>query len=140
MLLGLSFSFSSCSSFSFLSVLFFLCLLVRPYVLYTLSANAAGNRTLCDLCQAKYQRKQTRHKERRIVEHDAAEELDGTREHRKKEQLSWWTNFFLYRSTNLECVPDSSSPCALPRNTSTTHINIIYFCPCFWEYFLTKYF
>ncbi|XP_017797248.1 PREDICTED: uncharacterized protein LOC108578426 isoform X1 [Habropoda laboriosa] len=36
------------------------------------------NRTLCDLCQAKYQRKQTRHRERRIVEHEAAEELDGT--------------------------------------------------------------
>ncbi|XP_076175172.1 hulk isoform X2 [Ptiloglossa arizonensis] len=34
------------------------------------------NRTLCDLCQAKYQRKQTRHKERRIVEHEATEELD----------------------------------------------------------------
>ncbi|XP_050478408.1 uncharacterized protein LOC126867664 isoform X3 [Bombus huntii] len=34
------------------------------------------NRTLCDLCQAKYQRKQSRHKERRIVEHEAAEELD----------------------------------------------------------------
>ncbi|XP_076628680.1 hulk isoform X2 [Colletes latitarsis] len=34
------------------------------------------NRTLCDLCQAKYQRKQGRHKERRIVEHEATEELD----------------------------------------------------------------
>ncbi|XP_017758613.1 PREDICTED: uncharacterized protein LOC108549636 isoform X4 [Eufriesea mexicana] len=34
------------------------------------------NRTLCDLCQAKYQRKQTRHRDRRIVEHEAAEELD----------------------------------------------------------------
>ncbi|XP_078039522.1 hulk isoform X2 [Augochlora pura] len=34
------------------------------------------NRTLCELCQAKNQRKQGRHKERRIVEHDPAEELD----------------------------------------------------------------
>ncbi|XP_076288397.1 hulk isoform X1 [Lasioglossum baleicum] len=34
------------------------------------------NRTLCELCQAKNQRKQGRHKERRIVEHEAAEELD----------------------------------------------------------------
>ncbi|XP_054003496.1 uncharacterized protein LOC128889677 isoform X2 [Hylaeus anthracinus] len=34
------------------------------------------NRTLCDLCEAKYQRKQGRHKERRIVEHDPVEELD----------------------------------------------------------------
>ncbi|XP_034174484.1 hulk isoform X1 [Osmia lignaria lignaria] len=34
------------------------------------------NRTLCDLCQAKYQRKQARHRERRIVEHEATEELD----------------------------------------------------------------
>nr|XP_012139952.1 PREDICTED: uncharacterized protein LOC100881857 isoform X2 [Megachile rotundata] len=37
------------------------------------------NRTLCDLCQAKYQRKQTRHRERRIlVEHEATEELDDS--------------------------------------------------------------
>ncbi|XP_076765990.1 hulk isoform X1 [Xylocopa sonorina] len=36
------------------------------------------NRTLCDLCQAKYQRKQTRQKERRIVEHEAAVEIDDT--------------------------------------------------------------
>ncbi|XP_043516214.1 protein disulfide-isomerase-like isoform X1 [Frieseomelitta varia] len=33
------------------------------------------NRTLCDLCQAKYQRKQTRQRSK-IVEHEAAEELD----------------------------------------------------------------
>ncbi|XP_076227212.1 hulk isoform X2 [Nomia melanderi] len=35
------------------------------------------NRTLCELCQAKYQRKQTRHRDRRHIEHEAAEELDG---------------------------------------------------------------
>ena len=47
--------------------------------------------------------------------------------------------FSLPFSTDLECVPDSSSPCALPRNTSTTHCQyIIYiFVHCFWEYFLT---
>ncbi|XP_076673088.1 hulk isoform X2 [Andrena cerasifolii] len=34
------------------------------------------NRTLCDLCQAKYQRKQTRHKERRNVDHETTEGVD----------------------------------------------------------------
>lgn len=74
LLLGLSFSFL----FVFLSV----------HTLYTLSTNAAGNRTLCDLCQAKYQRKQSRHKERRIIEHEAAEELDGT--HVKTDKENNW--------------------------------------------------
>ena len=91
LLLGLSLlSLSLCLSLSLLSVF------LSVHTLYTLSANAAGNRTLCDLCQAKYQRKQTRHRERKMVEHEAAEELDGTREHRKREQLSCRPDLFLF--------------------------------------------
>lgn len=70
---------------------------IRPR-LYTLSANAAGNRTLCELCQAKYQRKQTCHRDRRHIEHEATEELDGTREHRTAELCD-----------TFNCVTDSSS-------------------------------
>lgn len=121
--LSLSFSLALYLSLSLsLSIsLFLLFVFCLVHTLYTLSANAAGNRTLCDLCQAKYQRKQTRHRDRRTVEHDAAEELDGTREHRKREQLSCRPDFFFYRSTDLEYVLDSSSRYSSPYMHHPAH-------------------